>query len=314
LSERARTSKAKPKPPESPPKSFAKAGDSNPRGSRAAGPDRVGERHAFRAMIPLLSFGLGCLVTAGVFLQTHSALGPTGYPIWALLFVNGAIATTGGTLVGLLGKEARDPEALVDATDVVTVPRAEWDQIQAQLILGQSAAKAAALPVPSAAPPILPLTAGPEANTPISSEKTIDELLRELEVITRPATSPTPGAEPESTAAAPVPTKSPARHPPIATDDTPFWAESTPLTPIVVRAPRPASPWTEDGLPVSAAAAQSVNCETCHRPLPRSGPTVACSICGEPMCADCSLRSKEAGHPGQCDHCVKLVNDLDRDE
>lgn len=277
-------------------------------------------------MFPLLTFGVGCLVGAVVLLETHFAPGGNHYPFWALLVVNGSIATAGGAVVAYSAQIA-PPGG--ESSEYVRIRRGDWEQIQLQLLSLRGreaptgagwragpASERATPPAPTAAAPprsrAVPAASAPPAPPPAHpAEPSIDSLLFEIETLSLPNPPPPPPR--------PVGRPSPVTAPP----PEPSYREPEPALP-APRGPAPRAhgasvPGAVPTVPTGTTTPrpefledEPSRCARCHREVGTGPFDSVCSICGEPICTECDARVSAEGHPGQCDVCARLVQDLDQ--
>ncbi len=143
--------------------------------------------------MPLLVVGLAAFVLAYLSFRGNLSPLPGHYPIWILFSLVGVVATSGSLIAAALP----EGEAI---GDVVTIPRAEWEELVARRRTERSRPATPTPPMAPAAP------TGLAEGTP--GEPTIDGLLAELERIATEVsapTEPTPRATPPAPPAAPVP-------------------------------------------------------------------------------------------------------------
>ncbi|HZY69894.1 MAG TPA: hypothetical protein VFF67_02805 [Thermoplasmata archaeon] len=285
-------------------------------------------------MFPLVTFGAGCLVGALILLETHFSPGGSHFPFWALLIVNGSIATAGGAVVAYSARDG--PMAADDSSEFVRIHRGDWEQIQLQLLslrgreapAGEAppgagwrsgpASERASTPAPRA-PPSAPRPSAAGAGRPSApavaepaqpAEPSIDSLLSEIETLSLPPPVPPPSRPTVRPAAAVPPTtfREPSPTAPAPPRPSPAAAVLPRASTVHVAAEVPAHVAKERPAFLEDEPAR---CARCHRELGTGPFDEVCSICREPICSECGARVAAEGHPGQCDVCARLVQDLD---
>jgi hypothetical protein len=261
--------------------------------------------------LPLLLVGAGALLLA-LLAHTLTGGGPVAgrIPLWTAFTAMGGVVFGGGVTVIVAGGDDRFDEAglLCDPTARRSV--SGWS---ASSIFAESAYDESSLPRPSVSPdrtkpsasaPSVPSRTGPsvpgsEPRRPEVVEQTIRDVETALDEILESAqhASPPPVRHPKEVGKRPVGAPSPT-----AVSRSPTAPKGTRSVAPPNRTP-PSAPAAMPGRP-----AEPPNlCLGCGAAIAGTNTTETCTVCGEPLCRNCELQARGAGHPGVCPNCERLL-------
>ncbi len=240
-------------------------------------------REGLDDVMPLLFVGIAAFILAYLSFRGNLTPLPGHYPIWILFSLVGVIATGGSLLAAALPDTG-------PIGDVVTIPRAEWEELVARQLPQPAPARRAPPPESPVAPGAVTVPPG------AASEPNIDGLLEELERIatevggTPPPSAPPPPAPPPVAASvpAPAPASTVAALPPI-------------------RLPLPARPDFLEEAPVPTPT----YCRGCGKRRPPSELVGRCADCGEPICRTCVATGRRRDGVPICSACADLQDAVD---
>lgn len=293
-------------------------------------------RHAF----PLLFLAFAALLAAVVLGLEPPHVAGVRIPLWILPAAVAVVAGCGGGLLLAIGDfgfaNAPNPPDPAPSDGYVRIRREDWERLQRLMALRSaperppawseepegsdaqsgrprpdivhSRSPAARAPGALELPLSLAVPAGPAGREPragasarAAAEPTVDQMLGELDALTRSA-SPLGAHGPAraSPAPGPAPNGQPTHRWPGSSRPRAVVRESRPTRP-------PAGPWDRTAPPPSIAASggRAVQCADCAREV-GDEPPYRCARCTRALCEACHANGGAFGHRGYCTGCAIL--------